>query len=79
MISGYLRASSPFGDIVKSRRARGTREEDEKAGGGGENSSAPRGFAARSRVLGRLASLAQTGELVRSVNSRESRVANRAQ
>ena len=38
-------------DFVKSRRARGN--------------SAPRGFPARSRVLARLASLAQIGELAR--------------
>ena len=31
-----MRASSPFGDIVKSRRATGTREEDAKAVGRGE-------------------------------------------
>ena len=30
-----LRASSPFGDIVKSRCARGTREETRKRGVGG--------------------------------------------
>ena len=41
----------PFGDIVKSTRARG----DAKAGG----------FATRSRVLARLALLAQIGELAR--------------
>ena len=42
-----LRASSPFGDIVKSRRARGD------------------GGPARARVLARLASLSQIGELAR--------------
>ena len=59
-------------DIVKRRRARGTREETPKRGGGVEKgelamiallSSAPRSFAARSRVLARLASLVQIGEL----------------
>ena len=38
-----LRASSPFGDIVKSRRARGTREETRKQGAGAR---IPRPFAA---------------------------------
>ena len=38
-----LRASSPFGDIVKSRRARGTREEKRKQGAGAR---IPRPFAA---------------------------------
>ena len=42
-----------LGDIAKIRRARDTREETRKRGGGG-----PRGFAARSRVLARLALLA---------------------
>ena len=46
-----------LGDIVKSTRARGTREETRLRG------AAPRGFAARSRVRARLASLAQIGEL----------------
>ena len=46
-----LWANSPFGDIVKSRRVRGTGEETRKL--------------CRSRVLARLASLAQTGEIAR--------------
>ena len=46
-----------LGDIVKSRRARATREETRKRG------TAPRGFAARSRVLARLDLLAQIEEL----------------
>ena len=50
-----------LGGIVKSRRARGTREETRKRG------AAPRGFAARWRVL-RLASLAQIGELACRLN-----------
>ena len=41
-----------LGDIVKSTRARG-------------EATVPRGVAARSRVLARLASLAQIGELAR--------------
>ena len=45
-----LRASSPFGDIVKSRRARGDARGDATS--------------ACSRVLARLALLAQTGELL---------------
>ena len=49
-------------DIVKSRRARGTRGETRKLG------AVPRGFTARRRVLGRLASLAQIGELARRLN-----------
>ena len=73
------------GDIVKSRRARGTREERERnARGtreetrkrrwfGGEKgkflSSAPRGFDSHSRVLARLASLAQIGELARRLKN----------
>ena len=48
-----------LGDIVKSRRARATREETRKRG------TAPRGFAARSRVLARLDLLAQIEELPR--------------
>ena len=56
-----LRASSPFGDIVKSRCARGTREETRKRGVGlGREASAT-----RSRVLARLAPLGQIGELAR--------------
>ena len=55
MRKNSLRASSPFGDVVKSRHARGTRE----------RGAAPRGFASRSRVLPRLTSLAQIGELAR--------------
>ena len=58
-----LRASSPFGDIVKSRCARGTREETQRGvggGGGGREASAT-----RSRVLARLAPLGQIGELAR--------------
>ena len=47
-----------LGDIVKSTRARGTRDETRLRLRG-----APRGFAARSRVRARLASLAQIGEL----------------
>ena len=60
-----LRASSPFGGYhekyTRERHARG----DATAGGGEEKRPAPRGFAARSRVLARLASLAQIGELAR--------------
>ena len=65
-----LRASSSFGGYrekyTRERHARG----DATAGGGEEKgrallSPAPRGFAARSRVLARLASLAQIGELAR--------------
>ena len=48
-----------LGDIVKSRRARGTQEEMRK------RSTAPRVFAARSPVLARLDSLAQIGKLAR--------------
>ena len=51
-----------LGDIVKSTRARGTREETRLRG---VLSPDPRGFAARSRVLVRLVSLAQIGELAR--------------
>ena len=36
-IINSLRASSPFGDIVKSRRARGTREETQTRGSGGSS------------------------------------------
>ena len=50
-----------LGDIVKRRRARGMQEETRKWG------AAPRGFAARWRVL-RLASLAQVGELACRLN-----------
>ena len=50
-----------LGDIVKRRRARYTRQETRKWG------AVPRGFAARSRLLSRLASLAQIGELARSL------------
>ena len=48
---GFYSASSLFGDMVKSRRARGTREETRRRG-------VERGQRA-SRVLARLASLAQ--------------------
>ena len=51
-----------LGDSVKGRRARGTREKTRKRG------AASRGFATRWRVLGRLASLAQIGELARRLN-----------
>ena len=47
---------------MKSGRARGTREETRKRDEGRRGRD-PRGFAARSRVLARLASLAQIGEL----------------
>ena len=60
------RASSPFGSIVKSRRARDTREEDANAGEGGW--AGPRGFAPRSRVL---AGLAQIGEVARRLGHLE--------
>ena len=56
MKSFILQASSAFRDIVKSGRGRGTQEETRKRGAG-------ESFAARSRVLARLASLAQIGEL----------------
>ena len=59
MRKNSLRASSPFGDVVKSRHGRGTREQTRKRG------AAPRGFAARLRVLPLLTSRAQIGELVR--------------
>ena len=48
-----------LGDVVKIRHARGTREETRKQG------AVPRGFAARSRVLALLDSLAQIGKLAR--------------
>ena len=51
-----LRASSPFGGY----REKYTRERHARG-----DATAPRGFAARSRVLARLASLAQIGELAR--------------
>ena len=51
-----LRASSPFGDIVKSRCARGTREETQRGVGGGGEGERPRPLArAFSRGLLRLA------------------------
>ena len=37
LLSSSLRASSPFGDIVKSRRARGTLKETRKRGAGEAN------------------------------------------
>ena len=58
--SDILRASSPFGGYhekyTRERHARGDATAPRLA---------PRGFAARSRVLTRLASLAQIGELAR--------------
>ena len=64
---------------MKSRRARSAREardrRRESEGRGRERrallSLAPRGLVARSRVLVRLASLAQIGELARSYRSPE--------
>ena len=52
-----LRASSPFGGY----REKYTRERHARR----DATAAPRGFAARSRVRARLASLAQIGELAR--------------
>ena len=53
-----------LGDIVKSRRVRGTREETRKQGVRVERiSSSSRVFAVRSRVLARLGSLTQIKEL----------------
>ena len=52
---------------MKSKRTRGTREKTRKRGTG---EPAPRGFAARSRVLARLVSAAQIGELARRPISR---------
>ena len=49
---------------MKSGSARGMREETRKRDVGRRG---PRGLAARSRVLARLASLAQTGELARTL------------
>ena len=45
-----LRASSPFGDIVKSTRARGTREETRLRGGGEEKGSVLARSLSRSRA-----------------------------
>ena len=68
MISGYLRASSPFGDIVKSRRARGTREETRKRGAGERIPRPP--VAGNASALRRLVALpfarAFSGGLLRS-------------
>ena len=55
-----LRASSPFGGY----REKYTRERHARG-------DATRGFAARSRVLARLASLAQIGELARRLANNE--------
>ena len=55
-----MRASSPFGGY----REKYTRERHAR-GDATAPRLAPRGFAARSRVLARLASLAQIGELAR--------------
>ena len=59
MISSSLRASSPFGGY----REKYTRERHARG-----DATAPHGFAARSRVLARLASLAQIGELTRRLD-----------
>ena len=56
---GSLRASSPFGGY----REKYTRERHARG-------DATRGFAARSRVLARLASLAQIGEVARRLDNR---------
>ena len=80
-----LWASSPFGDIVKSRRARGTEEGTRKLcclradvsyflccacnKGNRRRLHAGKSFAVRSRVLARLASLAQTGEIARRLRT----------
>ena len=62
-----LRASSPFGGY----REKYTRERHAR---GDATAPAPRGFAARPRVLARLASLAQIGELARRLSNYISRV-----
>ena len=58
---GSLGASSPFGGY----REKYTRERHARG-----DATAPRGFAARSRVRARLASLAQIGELARRLRGR---------
>ena len=66
-IIGSLRASSPiWASEASLARTRERGAEKKKL-----LSSAPRGFAARSRVLARLVLLAQIGELARRLNNRD--------